>query len=1389
MRNSDHLVHRAIAKAHRAGEQKALDRVFAALGRTLAARFLPELTSAAPVLKAHEPHTKPDLDADPHDALLLAQIDHLIRSHESGTDPDSGFRALHEFWHDPDALAAVLHPHMGDDKEFAKSVAYALYLKAVERSPKGGISMAGKFFPGGQWIPSSTVAAASQEEKTELAERKQGARPNPFNARDKAKAATAAKRGTRDELRKRVANIATDIMLHPDDRTPDKYRDLADALRGDHLSVADLRAMRLKLSASFGGGRRRDQMVAALLAHADSAANELDVDNIVGQLDAPDEKPTKSAKPSKKPSSKQVDTILQKVLDYGGIDPKSHEFLTSYENTNAAMQDKVPLFAFRENGRGLDQIARELEANGHIQVPGDKHAGEYVLDLLREKALNLHVDLTKEYDKAYDEYDTARAEAERLAGRDRAEAVSRSGAQAGLHQGAQDPLGEHGGAVVAPQAEPAAPDELTDEFLKWWGSDSNEPFQPAGGPVREESAPAAESAPTTGESSVPSTSSPNAPAPSVSELTSNPAALATAAASKKSAPAQPPVKSQPAAPISADEQRAWDKLAEAEVGTPAYDRAKADVVAAKQKANAAKSATSSPNVTPANPSVADLVNSPDIAARAPTASELLSDADRAELSRRRTKRTTPLDKSTLNDTIAPTFLTSTGSKAVGKPSEPTPTVSDETHELAVPGSKGYRSRALAQSSADDIGPNAVVAKRGDKWHVMVPKLGTSSVPTATTPPSASSIVALPDDEFVAKVQQVADAHPRGFGGNKTFISDVYYELKKEDPALTEDAFKARLVDAHRKDGLTLSRADLVQLMHPDDVSRSETKHPTGLGTYHFVLNKNPVPKTTRTQSPEEKLEAHNQFVRDYAAKEAARFGGSPELPSPNGVAPAANGAGTKSATTGVDKNTLNDTMDSDAGKLPAKSEGGKVQTGVVESEAAKSGHPHAALAAKHGRSIRGDGKSLSYRTHVGHGKRADIERRGVGREVGEVFHSKQTGGPMLITSVGKPQFVSDDHIEDNDAWHSFKEGAGWYADYTAVPVHETEDETFARSAKETAEKEKANAAAKAKAAADDAWSEVSGHPAHHELPAGVPKDLKWETVSDERTKQPMGYYGRTRHVATLPDGRKIGHQIDNNYDDYRDHYHVPKDLIESPEATSAAAVKKAEYTARGYGATPEDKAKAVAEFDRLASEHHRLYGTTPAGLSPAMQARERSAKQHIAHYPEAVRTIIERHPDAKATLAHYAASGEDASLAAFKDKATEVGDEAHGDRKTKFATAVEQWEPKIVAEFGQDTFDKIHDSVVDLVNSYSHIEHPADEFEGEYNDLVKEKAKREATSKKRAATVADKKVNPDHEVSGNTYPHKERIKALGGRWKDGRWVIPASAASKLPKGLSSRPIK
>ena len=85
--------------------------------------------------------------------------------------------------------------------------------------------------------------------------------------------------------------------------------------------------------------------------------------------------------------------------------------------------------------------------------------------------------------------------------------------------------------------------------------------------------------------------------------------------------------------------------------------------------------------------------------------------------------------------------------------------------------------------------------------------------------------------FAERVMKTARGMKTGrYGDDRVFISHVWRALG--DSSLDERAFKQRLLEANQKRHLSLSRADMVELMDPKDVSTSETRY---LGsTFHFI---------------------------------------------------------------------------------------------------------------------------------------------------------------------------------------------------------------------------------------------------------------------------------------------------------------------------------------------------------------------------------------------------------------------------------------------------------------------------------------------------------------------------------------------------------------------------
>jgi hypothetical protein len=89
--------------------------------------------------------------------------------------------------------------------------------------------------------------------------------------------------------------------------------------------------------------------------------------------------------------------------------------------------------------------------------------------------------------------------------------------------------------------------------------------------------------------------------------------------------------------------------------------------------------------------------------------------------------------------------------------------------------------------------------------------------------------------FAETISRAArDSQLGRFGENKVFISQVWraFQAREDFDGLSLQEFKERLVAAHRRRLLELSRADLVERMDPREVAESETKYMDA--TFHFV---------------------------------------------------------------------------------------------------------------------------------------------------------------------------------------------------------------------------------------------------------------------------------------------------------------------------------------------------------------------------------------------------------------------------------------------------------------------------------------------------------------------------------------------------------------------------
>lgn len=108
------------------------------------------------------------------------------------------------------------------------------------------------------------------------------------------------------------------------------------------------------------------------------------------------------------------------------------------------------------------------------------------------------------------------------------------------------------------------------------------------------------------------------------------------------------------------------------------------------------------------------------------------------------------------------------------------------------------------------------------------------LPDTTTEEPAREEFDLP--AFAVTVKAAARDCPTGrFGDNKVFINHVWRRLRGESsfPALDLPAFKEKLVEANNARLLTLSRADLVEVMNPADVQESRTSYLNA--EFNFIL--------------------------------------------------------------------------------------------------------------------------------------------------------------------------------------------------------------------------------------------------------------------------------------------------------------------------------------------------------------------------------------------------------------------------------------------------------------------------------------------------------------------------------------------------------------------------
>jgi hypothetical protein len=148
-----------------------------------------------------------------------------------------------------------------------------------------------------------------------------------------------------------------------------------------------------------------------------------------------------------------------------------------------------------------------------------------------------------------------------------------------------------------------------------------------------------------------------------------------------------------------------------------------------------------------------------------------------------------------------------------------------------PGSLNTQVPRLVFKTATNPKPDQLRARALASW-ASTPVGGADAVADAIPTLRLAAEQAGTLGSFAKEVHAIAASTADGrFGTNKMFIARLWDHWPGDRPPLEQ--FKRMLVEAHRADLLTLSRADLISAMDPGDVARSETRYETA--EFHFVL--------------------------------------------------------------------------------------------------------------------------------------------------------------------------------------------------------------------------------------------------------------------------------------------------------------------------------------------------------------------------------------------------------------------------------------------------------------------------------------------------------------------------------------------------------------------------
>lgn len=297
----------------------------------------------------------------------------------------------------------------------------------AQRSPKGGITIQGKFYRGGQFIPGKVIAKASPEEKAKLEARKQ---QDDINAAER-----------KQERLKRGVDVAKLKATLDQHKSSLSARQMGNAKRAFHALKrhhGDAVFHRIEeianiLTEQLAANEGRDWLTTQLRSKIAGLSQMVEMAESAGITPPEAEKPKKTAKPKKEPVAK-ARTLFSIVKQKGGLDP---EQLKRNYGPESIKQEGL-LGVTLKGGIGIDDMAATLVAEGHIVPPPGVNETDYLWEQLKAKAITLHDAgdyYEQQFEREYEEY-VRQAQQAQIPESDIAEAI-RSGEEEGEIEGGE----------------------------------------------------------------------------------------------------------------------------------------------------------------------------------------------------------------------------------------------------------------------------------------------------------------------------------------------------------------------------------------------------------------------------------------------------------------------------------------------------------------------------------------------------------------------------------------------------------------------------------------------------------------------------------------------------------------------------------------------------------------------------------------------------------------------------------------------------------------------------------------------------------------------------------------------------------------------------------------